>query len=104
MRISSLISLVSAGFAPAARSKHQQPQLEQQQPQLEQQQPQLTIDDFAVSEKVARAEYEKFLLKFPGSNFNTNHEAAIKKFKNFHKNLARIGFYNFMEKGTATYG
>merc|ERR1711970_1412364 len=97
MRISSLISLVSAGFAPASNQASKQPQLEQQQPQL-------TVDDFAVSEKVARAEYEKFLLKFPGSNFNTNHEAAVQKFKNFHQNLARIGFYNFMEKGTATYG
>merc|ERR1711970_455663 len=98
MRISSLISLVSAGFAPASQTGTSK------QPQLEQQQPQLTVEDFAVSEKVARAEYEKFLLKFPGSNFNTNHEAAVQKFKNFHQNLARIGFYNFMEKGTATYG
>ena len=92
MRISSLISIVSAGFTS--------PKISEQ----ELEQPQLTVEDFAVSEALARAEYEKFLLKYPGSNFNIDHETAQLKFQKFHSNLARIGFYNYMEKGTASYG
>ena len=63
-----------------------------------------SLDDFVVSESEARAEYEKFLLKYPGSNFGVSAEHAQRKFKNFHHNLARIKYYNALEQGTATYG
>lgn len=63
-----------------------------------------SLDDFVVSESEAREEYEKFLLKYPGSNFGVSAEHAHQKFKNFHHNLARIKYYNALEQGTATYG
>lgn len=89
MRIAPLLSIVSAGFTPHATK------LANEFPSL---------DDFVVSESEAREEYEKFLLKYPGSNFGVSADHAQKKFKNFHHNLARIKYYNALEQGTATYG
>merc|ERR1712227_354018 len=89
MRIAPLLSIVSAGFTPhASKLANEFP----------------SLDDFVVSESEAREEYEKFLLKYPGSNFGVSADHAHQKFKNFHHNLARIKYYNALEQGTATYG
>merc|ERR1712227_853347 len=89
MRIAPLLSIVSAGFTPhASKLANEFP----------------SPDDFVVSESEAREEYEKFLLKYPGSNFGVSADHAHQKFKNFHHNLARIKYYNALEQGTATYG